>query len=107
MTEKQWATTREEEDEYRRKLLSHARKGDVKAQRELMEKYGMRIYSETERSKMPPYYDSGKKGSPPSLTSPSLESAKRGLASSKGTGKLHSQSPKAQKMTRRPKNKNK
>ena len=36
-----------------------------------MQKYGMRVYSDTERSKMPTYYDSGKRGSPPSLTSDS------------------------------------
>jgi hypothetical protein len=46
-----------------------ARKGDLEAEHELMTKYGMRVYSDTERSKMPTYYDSGKKGSPPSLTS--------------------------------------
>jgi hypothetical protein len=34
-----------------------------------MEKFGMRVYSDTERSNMPTYYDSGRKGSPPSLTS--------------------------------------
>jgi hypothetical protein len=34
-----------------------------------MEKYGMRVYSDRERSKMPTYYDSGKKGCPPSLAS--------------------------------------
>jgi hypothetical protein len=59
----------EEEDEYRRKLLLRARKGDLKAQAELMEKFGMRVYSDTERSNMPTYYDSGKKGSPPSFIS--------------------------------------
>lgn len=66
---KQWGLQNEEEEEYRRKLLLRARKGDVKAQAELMEKFGMRVYSDTERSKMPSYYDSGKKGSPPSLAS--------------------------------------
>jgi hypothetical protein len=59
----------EEEDEYRRKLLLRARKWDLKAQAELMEKFGMRVYSDTERSNMPTYYDSGKKGSPPSFIS--------------------------------------
>jgi hypothetical protein len=66
---KQWGLQNEEEEEYRRKLLLRAKKGDVKAQAELMEKFAMRVYSDTERSKMPSYYDSGKKGSPPSLTS--------------------------------------
>jgi hypothetical protein len=67
MAEKLWGPSREEEDEYRRKLLLRARKGDLEAEHELMTKYGMRVYSDTERSKMPTYYDSGKKGSPPSL----------------------------------------
>ena len=62
---KQWGLQNEEEEEYRRKLLLRARKGDLKAQAELMEKFGMRVYSDTERSHMPTYYDSGKKGSPP------------------------------------------
>jgi hypothetical protein len=69
MTGKAWGPSREEEDEYRRKLLLLARKGDLEAQHELMKRYGMRVYSDTERSKMPTYYDSGKRGSPPSLTS--------------------------------------
>ena len=56
------------EGESRRKLLLHARNVDLKAQRELMDKYGMRVYSETERSELPNYYDSGKKGHPPPLT---------------------------------------
>jgi hypothetical protein len=66
-----WGIRKEEEDEYRRKLLLRARKGDLEAEHELMQKYGMRVYSDTERSKMPTYYDSGKRGSPPSLTSDS------------------------------------
>ena len=69
MAGKAWGPSREEEDEYRRKLLLHAREGDLEAEHELMTKYGMRVYSDTERSKMPTYYDSGKRGSPPSLTS--------------------------------------
>ena len=68
MAGKAWGPSREEEDEYRRKLLLRARKGDLEAEHELMKKYGMRVYSDTERSEMPTYYDSGKKGSPPSLT---------------------------------------
>lgn len=55
MAGKQWGTTQEKEDEHRRKLLSEARKGDLKAQEELMQKYGMRVYSDRERSKMPAY----------------------------------------------------
>lgn len=69
MASKMWGLRKEEEDEYRSKLLLRARKGDLEAEHELMKKYGMRVYSDTERSKMPTYYDSGKKGSPPSLTS--------------------------------------
>jgi len=68
MAGKQWGTTREKEDESRRKMLLQARNGDLKAQRKLMDKYGMRVYSETERSELPNYYDSGKKGLPPSPT---------------------------------------
>ena len=68
MVRKQWRVGQDEEDEYRRKLLLRARKGDFKAQTELMQKYGMRVYSDAERSKMPSYYDSGRKGSAPSLT---------------------------------------
>ena len=68
MAAKRWGPTRKEKDAHRRKLLLRARKGELKAQDELMEKYGMRVYSDTERSKMPIYYDSGKKGSPPSIT---------------------------------------
>lgn len=68
MAGKAWGPSREEEDEYRRKLLLRARKGDLEAQHELMKRYGMRVYTDAERSKMPTYYDSGKRGSPPSLT---------------------------------------
>jgi hypothetical protein len=71
MARKQGWRRNEEEDEYRRKLLLRARKGDSEAQAELIAKFGMRVYSDTERSNMPTYYDSGKKGSPPSLTSTS------------------------------------
>ena len=75
MAGKQWGTTREKEDESRRKLLLQARNGDLKAQRKLIEKYGMRVYSETERSELPTYYDSGKEGHPPSLTSGSVDNS--------------------------------
>lgn len=71
MGKKQGWHRNEEEDEYRRQLLLRARKGDSKAQAELMEKFGMRVYSDTERTNMPTYYDSGRKGSPPSRTSTS------------------------------------
>lgn len=46
----QWEVTQEEEEEYRRKLLMRARKGDAKAQNELMSTYGVRLYSESERA---------------------------------------------------------
>ena len=88
MAGKQWGTTREQEDEHRRRLLSQARKGDLKAQDELMKKYGMRVYSDRERSKMPTYYDSGKKGSPPSLASHSTRlPAKANSAASQSKAK--------------------
>jgi hypothetical protein len=75
MANKMWGLRKEKEDEYRSKLLLRARTGDVEAEHELMKKYGMRVYSDTERSKMPTYYDSGKKGSPPSLTSDSARAS--------------------------------
>lgn len=81
---KEWGLKNEEEEEYRRNLLLRSRKGDKKAQAELMERYGMRVYSDTERSKMPTYYDSGKKGSPPSLT---RESVQADRAASQGKAK--------------------
>ena len=43
--------TQEEELEARRFLLAEARKGDRKAKTELMESYGVKIYSEAERKK--------------------------------------------------------
>ena len=43
--------TQEEELEARRILLTEARKGDRKAKTELMESYGVKIYSEAERKK--------------------------------------------------------
>jgi len=64
---KAWGHGQLEEDDYRRNLLLLARQGDSEAQAQLMEKYGMRVYSDTERAKMPAYYDSGRKGSAPSL----------------------------------------
>src|SRR5688572_28423783 len=87
MAGKPWGRSREEEDEYRRKLLLLARKGNVEAEHELMTKYGMRVYSDTERSDMPTYYDSGKKGSPPSLTNASRASFQANSAASQGKAK--------------------
>jgi hypothetical protein len=91
MAGKAWGPSREEEDEYRRKLLLRARKGDLEAEHELMKKYGMRLYSDTERSKMPTYYDSGKKGSPSSLTS----NRTRALTSQKSLPPQQKAKPKA------------
>jgi hypothetical protein len=43
--------TQEEELEARRILLADARKGDRKAKTELMESYGVKIYSQAERER--------------------------------------------------------
>jgi len=43
--------TQEEELESRRALLAEARKGDRKAKTELMESYGVKIYSQAERKR--------------------------------------------------------
>lgn len=43
--------SQEEELESRRVLMARARKGDRKAQRELMDLYGVRLYSEAERKR--------------------------------------------------------
>lgn len=43
--------TQEEELESRRVLLAEARKGDRKAKTELMESYGVKIYSQAERKR--------------------------------------------------------
>lgn len=97
MVGKAWGLSREENEEYRRKLLLRARKGDLDAQHELMKKYGMRVYSETERSKMPTYYDSGRRGSPPSLTSnSSLETSGKSLPS-QGKAKARAETKKGGK----------
>jgi len=106
MAGKQWGPSREEEDEYRRKLLLRARKGDQEAQHELMKKYGMRVYSDTERSKMPTYYDSGKRGSPPSLTSNSPREAISGKSvPSQGKAKAKANPKKGGKTTAKGKRK--
>jgi len=47
MVRKQWGLQNEEEEEYRRKLLLRARKGNSEAQAELIAKFGMRVYSDT------------------------------------------------------------
>ena len=100
MAGKQWGTTQEQEDEHRRRLLSQARKGDLKAQDELMKKYGMRVYSDRERSKMPTYYDSGKKGAPPSLASHSTRlPAKANSAASQSKAKTRTAPKKRLKST--------
>jgi hypothetical protein len=89
---------KEEEDEYRRKLLSRARKGDSKAQAELMEKFGMLVYSDSERSNMPTYYDSGRKGSAPSLIFTSTrKSIQANSATSQGKAKTTAQLKKRNK----------
>ncbi len=46
----QWSTTQEEEDLYRKQLFRKAKRGDVKAKRELQETYAVRIWSEQERA---------------------------------------------------------
>ena len=46
----QWSTSQEEEDLYRRRLFTQANKGDAKAQKELQETYGVRLWSAQERS---------------------------------------------------------
>jgi hypothetical protein len=91
-----WSLRQEEDDKHRRMLLLQARKGDLKAQNELMEKYGMRVYSDTERSKMPTYYDSGKKGSPPSLKSKSTSAPTAGNRSA-SQGNVNQKQVKTQK----------
>ena len=103
---KQWGLQNEQEEEYRRKLLLRARKGDSKAQAELIEKFGMRVYSDTERSNMPTYYDSGRKGSPPSLTSASnRKSIQANNPASRGKAKARAQPKKHTKSTAKPKGK--
>ena len=44
--------TQDEEDEHRRLLLARASKGDRKAQEDLLNTYGARIYSEKEKSRL-------------------------------------------------------
>jgi hypothetical protein len=84
-----WGRRNEKEDEERSKLLLRAREGDLEAEHELMMKYGLRVYSDAERSKMPTYYDSGKKGSAPSQgkAKAKAETKNRAKTTAKGKGK--------------------
>ena len=47
----QWQT-HDEEVEHRRLLLARATKGDTKAQEDLLQTYGVRIYSKQEKSRL-------------------------------------------------------
>jgi hypothetical protein len=47
-----WSVSQEEEDEYRRSLFARAKKGEAKAQRELLETYGVRLYSKGEKAQL-------------------------------------------------------
>lgn len=48
----QWSTTQEEEEIYRQRLFARASKGDSKAKEELKQTYGVRLWSERERSQL-------------------------------------------------------
>lgn len=48
----QWSTTQEEEEIYRRQLFRKASRGDAKAKQELQQTYGVRLWSEHERSQL-------------------------------------------------------
>ncbi len=48
----QWSLSQEEEDLHRQTLFRKARKGDAKATAELQEVYGVRLWSEHERSEL-------------------------------------------------------
>ena len=48
----QWSVSQEEEDEYRRSLFARAKKGEAKAQCELWETYGVRLYSQREKAQL-------------------------------------------------------
>lgn len=50
--EQQWSVTQEDEENYRRGLFTRASKGDVKANEELQQTYGVRLWSERERSQL-------------------------------------------------------
>ena len=100
---KSWGLRSEEQNEYRRKLLLRARQGDLEAQAELMQKYGMRAYSDTERLKMPTYYDSGKKGSPPLTSNRTQSSTPANSTPSQGKAKIRAQAKKPTKTRAKPK----
>jgi len=55
-----WSLNQEEEDLHRQDLFRKARKGDAKAKQELLEVYGVRLWSEQERAKL--VYDTPKRG---------------------------------------------
>jgi hypothetical protein len=55
-----WSLSQEEEDLHRHLLFRKARKGDEKAKLELQEVYGVRLWSEQERSVL--VYDTPKRG---------------------------------------------
>ena len=48
----QWSLSQEEEDLHRQSLFRKARKGDEKAEQELQELYGVRLWSEQERAEL-------------------------------------------------------
>ncbi len=48
----QWSLSQEEEESYRLRLFRRAKKGDVKAKDELERTYGVRLWSEHERSQL-------------------------------------------------------
>lgn len=48
----QWSLNQEEEDIYRRRLFARANKGDVRAQQELQQTYGVRLWSAQERGRL-------------------------------------------------------
>lgn len=48
----QWSLSQEEEEIYRRSLFRKAKKGDAKAKDELEKIYGVRLWSEHERSQL-------------------------------------------------------
>jgi hypothetical protein len=56
----QWSLSQEEEDLHRHLLFRKARKGDEKAKLELQEVYGVRLWSEQERSAL--VYETPKRG---------------------------------------------
>ena len=47
-----WSLSQEEEDTRRRQLFHMARKGDAKAKQDLVNTYGVRLWSEQERAQL-------------------------------------------------------